>query len=127
MYSYNSSTSTLTIQIMTSRMHDAIVSIFAEEFYAIRRFLPDLVRENILLFANLKQNAFCWNVTAGATIMVSAHTTVSQAELPETFPWRQIGASQSVWPLFAQPELLVGRKVYSTRVLAPSSSLLSVP
>jgi hypothetical protein len=46
----------------------------------------------------------------------------AQAELPETFPWRQIEASQFVWPLFARPGLLAGGKDISTYVLTPSSS-----
>jgi len=50
----------------------------------------------------------------------------SEAELPESIPWRRIGASQSMWLLFAQPGLLAGRKVYFTRAFAPSLFLLHV-
>jgi hypothetical protein len=37
---------------------------------------------------------------------------------PNTLPWWRIGATQFVWPLFAQPGLLAGEKVCFTRVFA---------
>src|SRR5579862_3048133 len=47
----------------------------------------------------------------------------TRAELPETIPWRRIGAAQFGWPLFAQPGLLAGEKFTSP---ALSLSLFSM-
>ena len=47
------------------------------------------------------------------SLRISDFCHVSRAEQPETFPWRQIGDSQIVWPLFTKPDSLAGRKFFS--------------